>query len=177
MARHTVHPVVDVVAGRRRRLPTDSLFFSPKDQITFEFFGRPRLTLLGCCEKKTKDSMAPKRSAAQMAATDEASTTTTTTTGADVVQNETAAMNKIGATRIDTLQDHGVNATDIKKLRDAGICTVEGLQQSTKKEILEVKGTFFFARSPPLPRQNLKLTFPHSSHINTQESPKHVSVR
>lgn len=41
---------------------------------------------------------------------------------------------------IDKLQDHGVNAADITKLKQGGICTVKGLLMTTKKEILNIKG-------------------------------------
>lgn len=41
---------------------------------------------------------------------------------------------------IDKLQDHGVNAADIAKLKTGGICTVKGLLMVTRKEILNIKG-------------------------------------
>lgn len=41
---------------------------------------------------------------------------------------------------IDKLQDHGINAGDINKLKQAGVCTVKGLLMITKKEILSIKG-------------------------------------
>lgn len=41
---------------------------------------------------------------------------------------------------IDKLQEHGVNAADIAKLKQGGICTVKGLLMVTKKEILNIKG-------------------------------------
>lgn len=41
---------------------------------------------------------------------------------------------------IDRLQDHGVNAGDINKLKGAGICTVKGLLMVTRKELLNIKG-------------------------------------
>lgn len=41
---------------------------------------------------------------------------------------------------IDKLADHGVNAADINKLKQGGICTVKGLLMVTKKEILNIKG-------------------------------------
>ena len=34
---------------------------------------------------------------------------------------------------IDLLQNHGINVTDIKKLKQAGVCTVKGIQMNTKK--------------------------------------------
>ena len=41
---------------------------------------------------------------------------------------------------IDGLQDYGVNAADINKLKGAGICTVKGLLMVTRKELLNIKG-------------------------------------
>jgi meiotic recombination protein DMC1 len=41
---------------------------------------------------------------------------------------------------IDKLQDFGVNAADINKLKAAGICTVKGLLMVTRKELLNIKG-------------------------------------
>ncbi|XP_075038952.1 meiotic recombination protein DMC1/LIM15 homolog isoform X7 [Mixophyes fleayi] len=41
---------------------------------------------------------------------------------------------------IDMLQKHGINVVDIKKLKSAGICTVKGVQMTTKKTMCSVKG-------------------------------------
>jgi meiotic recombination protein DMC1 len=41
---------------------------------------------------------------------------------------------------IDKLQEFGVNAADINKLKAAGICTVKGLLMVTRKELLNIKG-------------------------------------
>eukprot|EP00794_Sanderia_malayensis_P008963 gene8963-9920_t len=41
---------------------------------------------------------------------------------------------------IDILQNHGINVADIKKLKSVGICTIKGLQMTTKKRLLNVKG-------------------------------------
>lgn len=41
---------------------------------------------------------------------------------------------------IDLLQNHGINVADIKKLKQAGICTVKGIQMTTKKKLCAVKG-------------------------------------
>ena len=46
----------------------------------------------------------------------------------------------LSATPIDKLQDYGINAGDINKLKSAGICTVKGLLMVTKKELLNIKG-------------------------------------
>ena len=35
----------------------------------------------------------------------------------------------------DVLQKRGINATDIKKLKTAGICTVKGVQMTTRKRL------------------------------------------
>ena len=37
---------------------------------------------------------------------------------------------------IDILQNHGINVADIKKLKQAGICTVKGIQMNTKKKLV-----------------------------------------
>ncbi|CAH0729858.1 unnamed protein product, partial [Brenthis ino] len=41
---------------------------------------------------------------------------------------------------VDILQKHGINVADIKKLKGAGICTVKGIQMSTKKKLCNIKG-------------------------------------
>lgn len=41
---------------------------------------------------------------------------------------------------IDLLQNHGINITDIKKLKQAGICTIKGVQMTTRKRLCAVKG-------------------------------------
>jgi len=41
---------------------------------------------------------------------------------------------------IDLLQNHGINAADIKKIKSAGICTIKGIQMTTKKKLLQIKG-------------------------------------
>ncbi|OWF55907.1 meiotic recombination protein DMC1/LIM15 homolog [Mizuhopecten yessoensis] len=41
---------------------------------------------------------------------------------------------------IDMLQNHGINVADIKKLKQAGICTIKGIQMTTKKRLCNIKG-------------------------------------
>lgn len=41
---------------------------------------------------------------------------------------------------VERLEEHGISATDTKKLRDAGILTVEAVAYSTKKRLMSVKG-------------------------------------
>ncbi|XP_015910807.1 meiotic recombination protein DMC1/LIM15 homolog isoform X1 [Parasteatoda tepidariorum] len=41
---------------------------------------------------------------------------------------------------IDLLQEHGINVADIKKLKTSGICTIKGLQMTTKKKLNAIKG-------------------------------------
>ncbi|GBM75505.1 Meiotic recombination protein DMC1/LIM15 [Araneus ventricosus] len=41
---------------------------------------------------------------------------------------------------IDLLQEHGINVADIKKLKTSGICTIRGLQMTTKKKLGAIKG-------------------------------------
>ncbi|XP_061764909.1 meiotic recombination protein DMC1/LIM15 homolog isoform X2 [Nerophis ophidion] len=41
---------------------------------------------------------------------------------------------------IDLLQKHGINMADIKKLKLVGICTVRGIQMTTRKALCNIKG-------------------------------------
>ena len=41
---------------------------------------------------------------------------------------------------IDLLQNHGINVADIKKMKLAGICTVKGVQMTTRKKLSAIKG-------------------------------------
>uniref|UniRef100_A0A8C9RRY4 Meiotic recombination protein n=1 Tax=Scleropages formosus TaxID=113540 RepID=A0A8C9RRY4_SCLFO len=41
---------------------------------------------------------------------------------------------------IDLLQKHGINVADIKKLKAIGICTVKGIQMTTRRALCNVKG-------------------------------------
>ncbi|XP_075949408.1 meiotic recombination protein DMC1/LIM15 homolog isoform X1 [Anarhichas minor] len=41
---------------------------------------------------------------------------------------------------IDLLQKHGINVADIKKMKLVGICTVKGIQMTTKKALCNIKG-------------------------------------
>ncbi|KAF9350711.1 Meiotic recombination protein dmc1 [Mortierella sp. AD094] len=41
---------------------------------------------------------------------------------------------------IDELQNHGINAADITKLKQAGVCTVRCVQMMTKKSLCRIKG-------------------------------------
>ncbi|KAJ1912980.1 Meiotic recombination protein dmc1, partial [Tieghemiomyces parasiticus] len=41
---------------------------------------------------------------------------------------------------IETLQDQGINAADIQRLKAAGICTVKAVQMSTKRMLGRIKG-------------------------------------
>uniref|UniRef100_A0A8C6X6E2 DNA meiotic recombinase 1 n=1 Tax=Naja naja TaxID=35670 RepID=A0A8C6X6E2_NAJNA len=41
---------------------------------------------------------------------------------------------------IDLLQKHGINVADIKKLKSVGICTIKGIQMTTKRALCNVKG-------------------------------------
>lgn len=43
-------------------------------------------------------------------------------------------------TDIDELQAHGINAADLKKLKAAGICTVRGVQMTTRRKMCNIKG-------------------------------------
>jgi len=41
---------------------------------------------------------------------------------------------------IEVLQNHGINVADIKKMKSAGICTIKGIQMTTKKKLCAIKG-------------------------------------
>uniref|UniRef100_A0A8C2EHN1 Meiotic recombination protein DMC1/LIM15 homolog n=1 Tax=Cyprinus carpio TaxID=7962 RepID=A0A8C2EHN1_CYPCA len=41
---------------------------------------------------------------------------------------------------IELLQKHGINVADIKKLKSVGICTVKGIQMTTRRALCNVKG-------------------------------------
>ncbi|XP_046856493.1 meiotic recombination protein DMC1/LIM15 homolog [Xenia sp. Carnegie-2017] len=41
---------------------------------------------------------------------------------------------------IDLLQNHGINVADIKKLKAAGICTIKGVQMTTRRKLCQIKG-------------------------------------
>ncbi|XP_074647662.1 meiotic recombination protein DMC1/LIM15 homolog [Tubulanus polymorphus] len=41
---------------------------------------------------------------------------------------------------IDLLQNHGINVADIKKLKQSGICTIKGVQMTTRKKMCNIKG-------------------------------------
>jgi len=41
---------------------------------------------------------------------------------------------------IDLLQNHGINVADIKKLKTAGICTIKGVQMTTRRKMCQIKG-------------------------------------
>lgn len=41
---------------------------------------------------------------------------------------------------VDLLQSHGINVTDIKKLKGAGICTLKGILMTTVKKLCAIKG-------------------------------------
>lgn len=58
-------------------------------------------------------------------------------TATEVVDDEEQSFQEI-----DKLQELGVNATDIKRLKEAGICTVEALFMTTRKRLMEVNTTY-----------------------------------
>uniref|UniRef100_A0A8C7D685 Meiotic recombination protein n=1 Tax=Oncorhynchus kisutch TaxID=8019 RepID=A0A8C7D685_ONCKI len=41
---------------------------------------------------------------------------------------------------IDTLQKYGINMADLKKLKSVGICTVKGIQMTTRRALCNIKG-------------------------------------
>ena len=45
-----------------------------------------------------------------------------------------------GFQSVDEMQDHGISAVDIQKLKAVGICSVKGVQMATKRYLCKVKG-------------------------------------
>lgn len=41
---------------------------------------------------------------------------------------------------VEDLQNHGIGVADIQKLRIAGICTIKGVNMTSKRALLKVKG-------------------------------------
>jgi meiotic recombination protein DMC1 len=41
---------------------------------------------------------------------------------------------------IEKLQEHGINAADIAKLKSSGFCTITSIIMGTKKELVNIKG-------------------------------------
>ena len=41
---------------------------------------------------------------------------------------------------IEKLQDHGINAADIAKLKGGGFCTITSIIMATRKELTNIKG-------------------------------------
>lgn len=41
---------------------------------------------------------------------------------------------------IEKLQEHGINAADIAKLKSSGFCTISSIVMATKKELCNIKG-------------------------------------
>ncbi|XP_021436908.2 meiotic recombination protein DMC1/LIM15 homolog [Oncorhynchus mykiss] len=41
---------------------------------------------------------------------------------------------------IDTLQKHGLNMADLKKLKSVGICIVKGIQMTIRRALCNIKG-------------------------------------
>ncbi|KAL9266351.1 DNA repair protein RAD51-like protein [Drosera capensis] len=46
----------------------------------------------------------------------------------------------IGVLRVEQLQSSGIAVMDVKKLKDAGLCTVESVAYAPRKELLQIKG-------------------------------------
>lgn len=58
---------------------------------------------------------------------------------ATVAQDE-EELQQAGPLPVDLLEEHGIAAADIKKLKDGGVYTVEGLMFTIKKDLLKIKG-------------------------------------
>ena len=62
---------------------------------------------------------------------------------AQISESQTFGLNEEGDgffQDIELLQSHGINVADIKKLKSAGICTIRGIQMTTKKKLCAIKG-------------------------------------
>lgn len=59
--------------------------------------------------------------------------------GAEAAE-EAAGDEALGPVPVEKLEEFGVGAADVKKLRDAGLCTVESVAYSMKKQLLAIKG-------------------------------------
>ncbi|XP_021691257.1 DNA repair protein RAD51 homolog isoform X1 [Hevea brasiliensis] len=55
-------------------------------------------------------------------------------------QNEEVEEMQHGPFPVEQLQESGIAALDVKKLKDAGLCTVESVAYSPRKELLQIKG-------------------------------------
>lgn len=55
-------------------------------------------------------------------------------------RNATEPVEEFAINEIDKLQDMGINAADITKLKSAGLCTVSSILMATKKELGNIKG-------------------------------------
>ncbi|KAI9299338.1 hypothetical protein BJ944DRAFT_253890 [Cunninghamella echinulata] len=62
----------------------------------------------------------------------------------DQVVNDTSSINEDIIepfyTEVEELQTHGITIVDINKLKTAGICTISGIQMSTKRNLAKIKG-------------------------------------
>ncbi|KAL1932011.1 hypothetical protein VTP01DRAFT_9067 [Rhizomucor pusillus] len=58
----------------------------------------------------------------------------------DLSDNEDEAVQELFYTSVDELQGQGIGVADINKLKAAGICTIRGVQMTTKKNMLRIKG-------------------------------------
>lgn len=57
----------------------------------------------------------------------------------EAIETEEAA-EQVGPYLVEKLEEYGISATDTKKLRDAGLMTVEAVAHSTKRRLMAVKG-------------------------------------
>ncbi|KAF2285118.1 hypothetical protein GH714_037959 [Hevea brasiliensis] len=55
-------------------------------------------------------------------------------------QHEEVEEMQHGPFPVEQLQESGIAALDVKKLKDAGLCTVESVAYSPRKELLQIKG-------------------------------------
>ncbi|CAN6922055.1 unnamed protein product, partial [Brassica oleracea] len=54
--------------------------------------------------------------------------------------NKTTKRSSKGPFPVEHLQAAGIASVDVKKLRDVGLCTVEGVAYTPRKDLLQIKG-------------------------------------
>ena len=56
------------------------------------------------------------------------------------MEEEEEELEQTNFIEIEKLQEHGINAADIAKLKANGFCTISSIVMATKKELTNIKG-------------------------------------
>ena len=56
------------------------------------------------------------------------------------VEEDELDIDHVNFIEIEKLQEHGINAADIAKLKTSGFCTISSIIMATKKELTNIKG-------------------------------------